>query len=131
VTSELVTTGGGAAGPRRWGKPPALPDAEPFVAAWNAAEGLDALAAAVGMTRQDTQRAATALRRLGHALKRMPAVWPRQGSKAAEILWLARTGAAEGDIAIRVGAELEFVRRVTARAAAAKHATSGPRPSRR
>jgi hypothetical protein len=87
------------------------------VAAWNAAEGLDALAAAVGMTPLDAQRAATVFRRLGHALKRMPAVWPRQGSKAAEILWLARTGAAEADIAIRVGAELEFVRRVRARAA--------------
>jgi hypothetical protein len=86
------------------------------VAAWNAAEGLDALAAAVGMTWQDAQRAATAFRRLGYSLKRMPAVWPRQGSKAAEIILLARRGVAVGAIAVRVGARPEFVRRVLARA---------------
>jgi hypothetical protein len=109
----------------RPGRPP--PPAAEFVAAWNAAAGLDALAAAVGMAPLEAQRLAGTLRRLGHALKRMPAVWPRQGSKAVEIILLGRRGAAVGDIAVRVGASVEFVRRVMARAAVEQPSVGRPR----
>jgi hypothetical protein len=87
-----------------------------FVALWNAAPDLASAAWAVGVTVALATNRATKLRALGHRLKRMVPTWPRQGSKAAEVLRLCRLGVAPDDIAVRIGCTREFVRGVVARA---------------
>jgi hypothetical protein len=86
---------------------------ERFARAWNAAAGLDALAAAEGSTPDRVQGRARYLRAKGYALKRMPHCRPPIATAAAVAIGrLLRRSICPAEIARQVGVSRQYVHQV-------------------
>jgi DNA-binding CsgD family transcriptional regulator len=98
---------------------------ERFRDAWNAAPDLAAAAAALGLTERRARDRASALRRLGLALKRLPVrpPGPRAAPVAARVLALARRGLSRAEIARRSGADERYVSKLLSGAKAPRSLT--------
>jgi transposase-like protein len=90
-----------------------------FVAAWQAAPDLAALARAVGMTALAARQRASYLRSTGVPLKRMPQPWPRPGTRTAAVVRLCRRGVPPAAVARRLGVCRHLVYQVLRRLRAA------------